>query len=319
MRRTRKISGFETTAVDRISEFPDSVLVHILSFLEIEDAVRTQVLSKRWQFLWTFLPSLLFRYYGFDDDGYYDDDDEGEDFRFARNSDFVTFVGKRYFLLTASSRNSRLILNTTRASLRMSIRGLNSPQERASRSFPFNSRLSPSMSCHSFCTTTLGSKDISGELQILAPYLLSLEMSGRLGSNCRFTNISSLVDAVFNSDFRCYNDDEANDYERIQNILVVFLASLLHVKNLTLGTWAIQGGGTYTDFWSAATISDDLMRYHCDSNLLSFVQFLLRNARVLQKMVISMRSDDRLKECFEAAKKLISFPRSSPDATVIFC
>ncbi|KAF7119969.1 hypothetical protein RHSIM_Rhsim13G0173200 [Rhododendron simsii] len=98
MRRTRKLyrrrdhrrRHFETTtAVDRISEFPDSILVHILSFLDIEDAVRTQVLSKRWRFLWTFLPCLLFYYNAFDDDG-----GKGVDFRVARNTEFVTFIEK---------------------------------------------------------------------------------------------------------------------------------------------------------------------------------------------------------------------------------
>ncbi|KAE9461824.1 hypothetical protein C3L33_06301, partial [Rhododendron williamsianum] len=67
------------------------------------------------------------------------------------------------------------------------------------------------------------------------------------------------------------------------------------------------------------TISGHLMMDNCDSNFFSFVQFLLRNARVLQKMVISTPSDARLKEYFEAAKKLKSFPRSSPDAAIIFC
>ncbi|XP_058200333.1 putative F-box/LRR-repeat protein At3g18150 isoform X1 [Rhododendron vialii] len=40
-RRCRKI----TTTVDRISELPDSVLAHLLSFVPVEDAIKTQVLS----------------------------------------------------------------------------------------------------------------------------------------------------------------------------------------------------------------------------------------------------------------------------------
>ncbi|XP_059439945.1 F-box/LRR-repeat protein At3g59190-like isoform X2 [Corylus avellana] len=39
---------------------PDVVLRHILSFLPIKDAVRTSVLSKRWEFLWTSNPNLNF-------------------------------------------------------------------------------------------------------------------------------------------------------------------------------------------------------------------------------------------------------------------
>ncbi|KAF7119399.1 hypothetical protein RHSIM_Rhsim13G0173400 [Rhododendron simsii] len=46
---------------DRITALPESVLVHILSFLPVRDAIKTEALSKRWQFLWTYLPSLLFR------------------------------------------------------------------------------------------------------------------------------------------------------------------------------------------------------------------------------------------------------------------
>ncbi|GKV41277.1 hypothetical protein SLEP1_g48830 [Rubroshorea leprosula] len=55
--KRRKIPG-----VDRISELPDSVIHHILSFLPAEDAVKTGVLSKRWMYLWTCAPKLTFRY-----------------------------------------------------------------------------------------------------------------------------------------------------------------------------------------------------------------------------------------------------------------
>ncbi|KAL8489623.1 hypothetical protein ACS0TY_025509 [Phlomoides rotata] len=46
--------------IDRISVLPDSLLVHILSFLGVKKAARTSVLSKRWKFLWAEIPKLEF-------------------------------------------------------------------------------------------------------------------------------------------------------------------------------------------------------------------------------------------------------------------
>lgn len=81
---------------------------------------------------------------------------------------------------------------------------------------------------------------IDDVLEISAPYLPSLETFGRLGSSCWFVNISSLIDAILNGYSFRFSQDSANDYERIQNIVGGLLASLFHVKNLTLGTWAIE-------------------------------------------------------------------------------
>ncbi|KAL6499577.1 hypothetical protein OROGR_027487 [Orobanche gracilis] len=49
-------------SVDRLSALPDSLIIHILSFLDlnIKKAAVTSVLSKRWQFLWSELPGLNF-------------------------------------------------------------------------------------------------------------------------------------------------------------------------------------------------------------------------------------------------------------------
>ncbi|XP_061371784.1 FBD-associated F-box protein At1g66310-like [Gastrolobium bilobum] len=44
---------------DRLSDFPDSVLIHLMSFVPTKDAVRTCVLSTRWKDLWKRLPTLI--------------------------------------------------------------------------------------------------------------------------------------------------------------------------------------------------------------------------------------------------------------------
>ncbi|KAI9091653.1 hypothetical protein K1719_028096 [Acacia pycnantha] len=45
-----------------LSELPEKVLSHILSFLPTKEAVQTSVLSKRWEYIWTSNPKLLFDY-----------------------------------------------------------------------------------------------------------------------------------------------------------------------------------------------------------------------------------------------------------------
>ncbi|KAG5516772.1 hypothetical protein RHGRI_037498 [Rhododendron griersonianum] len=428
MSRKRKVittSYSEPAAVDRIGECPDSLLVHILSLLPIEDAVRTQVLSKRWQLLWTFLPSLLFRsplrYPVFNDD-----DSDDEDFRVASSDEFAAFVDKTLMfsnskvekfevgfeyeprfasrvdswtrfaagkgveelclqlrpaafnlhedehcelpqLLYDNSKFKELLFSCCRVipkgnvawySLKKLSIGYVNLSEDVIETILAGSPVLEILELHhcegfsclsvtNSCVKKLILRDflcngdeIGSGLEISAPYLLSLEMSGGLGRSCRFMNVSSLADVVFNCQFVFAEQDRANDTGRIQDMVGGLLASLVHVKNLTLGAWAIEHFEIelaelcrYNEeqYWTAQKWTYNCMTLHlknvmiagswwcCDSNFLAFIQLLLRNARVLQKMVITNPNDYRLEDYFQAAQELLSFPRSSPDAVVIFC
>ncbi|GMP58972.1 hypothetical protein CsSME_00022440 [Camellia sinensis var. sinensis] len=88
------------TIVDRISMLPDSLFIHILSFLPtIENSIKTHVLSKRWQYLWTTLPSLVFRYRFY----------ESCDTSYERNYDFIRFVDKTLLLCNSSMLKKSLL------------------------------------------------------------------------------------------------------------------------------------------------------------------------------------------------------------------
>ncbi|XP_058089877.1 F-box/LRR-repeat protein 25-like isoform X2 [Magnolia sinica] len=52
----------ENKDVDRISNLPDTVLNHILSLLPMKTAVRTSVLSRRWRYLWAYIPNIDFNF-----------------------------------------------------------------------------------------------------------------------------------------------------------------------------------------------------------------------------------------------------------------
>ncbi|CAN1266868.1 Putative F-box/FBD/LRR-repeat protein At4g03220 [Linum perenne] len=46
--------------IDRLSDLPDSILHHILSFLDTESSVQTCILSRRWRCLWKYVHVLTF-------------------------------------------------------------------------------------------------------------------------------------------------------------------------------------------------------------------------------------------------------------------
>ncbi|CAN0841152.1 F-box/FBD/LRR-repeat protein At1g16930 [Linum grandiflorum] len=74
---TKRARKEEEEDVDRLSYLPDSIIHHILSFLDADCAVRTSVLSRVWRCVWKHVPVLNFR---------------RESFRRSRS--FVRFVNK---------------------------------------------------------------------------------------------------------------------------------------------------------------------------------------------------------------------------------
>ncbi|KAI3867458.1 hypothetical protein MKX03_010038 [Papaver bracteatum] len=99
-------SSSTTENEDRISDLPDSLIHHILSFMrDIKFAVQTCVLSTRWRYIWTSLPVLKFR----DESHYSESESDNEDFDYdaARiTGRFIKFVDK---VLSLRDNNSDIL------------------------------------------------------------------------------------------------------------------------------------------------------------------------------------------------------------------
>ncbi|KAI5428271.1 F-box protein At4g22280 isoform X4 [Lathyrus oleraceus] len=74
---------------DRISNLPDFIIGHILTFLRFKDAIRTSVLSQRWIYMWTYITKLGLH------DGVYQ----------INKTTFINFVCRMLLHLNASNIN----------------------------------------------------------------------------------------------------------------------------------------------------------------------------------------------------------------------
>ena len=61
----RKVTERLMEKIDRLSNLPDAIIHKILSVLSIETTVITCVLSKRWQYQWTHIDTLVFNRHNF--------------------------------------------------------------------------------------------------------------------------------------------------------------------------------------------------------------------------------------------------------------
>ncbi|KAG5535072.1 hypothetical protein RHGRI_023001 [Rhododendron griersonianum] len=426
------------SGVDRISELPDPILVHILSLLPIKQAIRTEFLSTRWKSLWTCTPTLIFREFSCgpdclaqNSDGDIDYDcDEEKCSRFEEGK-FVTFVDKTLSLSNCSrvkKKGSFFRIQTLfcfQCRFVVSIRGregnrggsLRIPRRRVSVGQEGSLRVATAF-VHEFGDVKL-SDDLVQKILSGCPALEMLELyryDGFSRLNIDNASLKKLILRKFVG--RTYEEDEAygeddpqvdeadgednpqvdeangeadgpevdeadgpevdeadgeddpevadwqhgpeedeaaasttvdggdvQDFDRIQAEFRGLLSSFVHLKSLAVGEWALQYfwiqqaklcNFKEEHYWTSqkrifkclslhlknVVFADSswLQVYGFESNFFDLVQFLLKNAKVLQKIIIntSRLEDVMPKEFFRASKKILSFPRSSPEAVVLF-
>ncbi|KAL5547392.1 hypothetical protein UlMin_007079 [Ulmus minor] len=68
---TKQVQDSNVVMIDRISNLPQSILLHILSLLPTVEVVRTSLISKRWRHLWNSVPALEFCDIGVEEQKFY--------------------------------------------------------------------------------------------------------------------------------------------------------------------------------------------------------------------------------------------------------
>ncbi|XP_075088183.1 F-box/LRR-repeat protein At3g03360-like [Nicotiana tabacum] len=267
-------NGVEET-LDHISQLPDAILVQILSRLPTEDAVASCVLSKRWRYLWTSIYNFLFVARNYK---------KAENFsqwlsfaveRKVENLVFYSPVDLTSVLpLSIYSSSSLIALELTRwvfdkrwvivwnslKSLNLHLIGLDDDnivnllsgcpaletlELRLFRGF-HRLEITSSNLKKLILAGYLNLRDdgIMESLEIIAPHLQHLEISGDLGHfMCRRVNVSSLVTASLTFEITCIAmfEDTCGDYHQVsRNLVMDYLEKLSHVTQLRIGSWLAE-------------------------------------------------------------------------------
>ncbi|KAI3923968.1 hypothetical protein MKW92_019750 [Papaver armeniacum] len=104
-KKNRKI--VRRDVMDRISNFPDDLLVRILPLVPTKQVVTTSYMSQRWKSLWTLLPELDFHYVSFCKSF-------GIVLEHSKKERFRGFLEKEQLLLVASIQESLVPQNENR-------------------------------------------------------------------------------------------------------------------------------------------------------------------------------------------------------------
>ncbi|PIA31224.1 hypothetical protein AQUCO_05100023v1 [Aquilegia coerulea] len=97
-RNTTSLSGFKKkkrlfeTDVDRLSELPESILHHILSFLDMKEVVQTSLLSRNWRYTWCSVSNLSFSHNVWKNIVKYERKINGMGFIFHKKLGFMKFI-----------------------------------------------------------------------------------------------------------------------------------------------------------------------------------------------------------------------------------
>ncbi|KAH0776406.1 hypothetical protein KY290_007817 [Solanum tuberosum] len=203
---------------DRLSDLPDSILLHILSMLlNNKEVVRTSVLSVRWQFLWKFVPtSLNFNF------PISDNENVIRDYLVSIHRELyywrlANIEDHELGLLTNNRRYEFPQFAYTTASLRNLVL--------------WNCRLNP-----------FGNVNWSSLISLSIVYMGFTDgVMENVLSGCpnldeiRVINVASLVTAVLCFDFDF--EDEEQNLEKEFRFFKELLHSVAHVENLNLGSW----------------------------------------------------------------------------------